>query len=293
MKRNIQRSAPAKQPALRKLPAPKQNGCLLWDYLEETLRCSRRQAKKLLDERHVFVNGKRIWMTKHPLQKRDVVEVLSQALTAEKKMRPTQFRVLHDDPDFVVIDKPSGILAEGIHSVETGLREQLQNPDIRAVHRLDKDTTGCLLFAKNTATRRTLVAQFKNGDIFKQYHALTAGALDDTEVVIKIPVDGQSAISHVYQVSSTRKAPRCAHMKVVIETGRTHQIRIHLKAAGAPVLGDRQYFNHQSMRFLDVPRQMLHAADLRFTHPVSKAVVHVRSPLPKDFKDWMKRLSLR
>jgi RluA family pseudouridine synthase len=282
---------PLKPTALKRLPPVHRNGTELLDHLAEFLSLSRRAAKTLLDERLVFVNGRRIWMAKHLLQLRDVVEVLPDALAARANANAPA-RILLDDPLFLVADKPPRLLTNGEKSLETRLRDQLSLPALRAVHRLDKDTSGCVLFAKNEETRQALIAQFEEGRVRKLYHALVAGNLPAPTMDIRLHVDKLPAVSHVRQVSAHSRPPRCAHVTVSIETGRTHQIRIHLHHVGDPVLGDRQYFSALSADFPEVPRQMLHASELRFVHPNSGKPVTASSPLPKDFRDWLHVLHL-
>ena len=286
----MQRPAP-KPTALSRLPPVRRNGTELLDHLAEHLSLSRRGAKNLLDDRLVFVNGRRIWMAKHLLQTRDSVEVLADPF-APKSAAPAPLRILLDDPFFLVVDKPPRILTTGDKSLEICLRAQLGLPDLLAVHRLYKDTSGCVLFAKTEEARKALVAQFEEGRIRKLYHALVAGNLPATTMDIRQHVDHLPAVSHVRQVSTQTRPPRCAHVTVAIETGRTHQIRIHLHHVGDPVLGDRQYFNALSADFPEIPRQMLHASELRFTHPKTGKPVSASSPLPKDFRDWLHNLHL-
>ncbi|MBR4190359.1 MAG: RluA family pseudouridine synthase [Kiritimatiellae bacterium] len=286
---------PAGDGHLRRLPAPRRNGVELQEYLAEALSCSRRAAKALLDDRLVFVNGRRIWMARHLLQTRDTVELLPGAVPKDvpSATPPPPIRILLDDPHFLVADKPPALLTNGPKSLETRLRGQLALPSLRAVHRLDKDTTGCVLFAKDEETRRALVAEFENGDVRKLYHALVAGVPSETDYDIRERIDGKAAVSHVHVVSARPRAPKAAHVTVGIETGRTHQIRIHLHGTGTPVLGDRQYFTTRTTDFQEVPRQLLHAADLRFLHPATRAPLQATSPLPHDFRTWLKRLGLR
>ncbi len=281
----------SKTPALRRLPPVRRNGVALLDHLADCLGLSRRAAKTLLDDRQVFVNGRRIWMAKHLLQTRDAVELLPDAV-APKSDQPATVRLLLDDPKFLVADKPPRLLTVGDKSLEVRLRDQLGLPGLRAVHRLDKDTSGCVLFAKDEETRQKLVSQFEEGRVRKLYHALVAGNLAEPQMDVRVPVDHLPAVSHVRQVAAQTKPPRAAHLTVAIETGRTHQIRIHLHHLGHPVLGDRQYFNARSGDFPEVPRQMLHASELRFAHPATGKPVSAASPLPRDFRDWLRHLRL-
>jgi len=285
----MKRPSPAPT-ALRRLPAVHRNGTPLVNHLATVLKLSRRAAKTLLDERLVFVNGRRIWMAKHLLQTRDLVEILPDALTGRDTKVP--LHLLMNDPLFCVVNKPPRLLSTGEKSLETRLRDQLKLPALRAVHRLDKDTSGCLLLAKTAEARRALVAQFEAGQVRKLYHALVAGNLPAPSMDIRLRVDNLPAVSHVRQVSSQTKPPRCAHVTVAIETGRTHQIRVHLHHIGDPVLGDRQYFSSRHNDFPEVPRQMLHASELRFTHPQSGKPLTAAAALPKDFRNWMRTLRL-
>ena len=281
-------------PALRSLPPVRRNGIHLLDHLADTLNLSRRAAKKLLDDRVVFVNGRRIWMARHKLQTRDEVAILPTAPTAPQKTNapPPPARILLDDPLFLIADKPPRLLTTGNKSLEDHLRAELNLPALRAVHRLDQDTTGCVLFAKNEDTRQALITQFEAGRVHKLYHALIAGHPPQPQMEIRVPIDRLPAVSRLRQVSVQNKPPRCAHVTITIETGRTHQIRIHLHQLGAPVLGDRQYFSARHPHFTAVPRQMLHATQLRFTHPDTLQPVTATSPLPRDFRDWMRHLNL-
>lgn len=286
----MKRPAPAK-PALRRLPPVRRNGTPLLDHLADSLVLSRRAAKALLDDRLVFVNGRRIWMARHLLQSRDTVELLPDAVQPDRNA-PAPVRLLLDDPAFAVALKPPRLLTTGDKSLETRLRGQFDLPALRAVHRLDKDTSGCVLLAKTPDARRILVRQFEDGRVRKLYHALVAGNLSAPAVDIRQRIDNLPAVSHVRQVSAQTRPPRCAHVKVSIETGRTHQIRIHLHHIGHPVLGDRQYFSTRSADFPEVPRQMLHAAELRFAHPATGKPVTAAAPLPKDFRGWLRTLRL-
>ncbi len=287
-------------PPLAQLPRPARNGVLLLDHLVAAFPAlSRRAAKALLDDRLVFVNGRRVWMARNPLQTRDVVEVLSTALPRPASSRtpaapppPPPIRLLLDDPAFLVADKPPRLLSVGARSLETRLRDQLSLPALRAVHRLDKDTSGAILFAKTPEARAALVAQFEASTVKKLYHAIVSGTLPDPLLEIDRPIDNLPALSRVRLLSATRHPFPAAHVAVSIETGRTHQIRIHLHTLGCPVLGDRHYFTPLSSRAREIPRPMLHAASLRFRHPLTGAPLAVSSPLPRDFLATLRFLRL-
>jgi 23S rRNA-/tRNA-specific pseudouridylate synthase len=198
-------------------------------------------------------------------------------------------RVLWQDDAYLVCDKPAGILSCGDpKSVESLLRVQEGLPNLEAVHRLDRDTTGCLMFAKNHAAREAAVAVFKAHRVVKVYAALVAGRFRFAHQTVDAPLDGQAALSRI-----TREAagPDASFLRVRIETGRTNQIRRHLAGIRYPVLGDRTFGlkSARDPRLMAVPRQMLHAASLTLPDPMVKGgEIKAHSPLPADFRSTLK-----
>ncbi len=270
------------------LISPRHNGKPLVDFVRETLGVSGRQAKALIDSRTVFVNDRRVWMARHRLATGDRIRIAQAAAAAT---RHDTLRVLLRTPAFIVVDKPAGMLSEGPASVESLLRDQLGTPALRIVHRLDKDTTGCLLAAMSPAARDHLVAQFRERDVMKLYHAIVHGHITAPERRITQDVDGQPAVSLLRVLDRGRQA---THVRVRIGTGRTHQIRIHLAGIHHPVLGDRQYAREraEAEARLAIPRQMLHAAKLQFHDPDGGQVVRAEAPLPPDFKACLRSLRM-
>ena len=302
---------------LRQLGRVRRDGTELLEYLVEEVGrgVSRRAVKGLLDDRLVFVNGRRIWMAKHLLQSRDVVEVHVDGLRRleagavrgagkgadEKGARKAAagtaaIKILAEGDGWLVADKPARMLTVGERSLEVRLKEQLgaAGAGVRAVHRLDRDTSGCVLFAKTAEARAELIRAFEEGTVRKVYHALVAGVPKERQMEVRRMIDGLPAVSHVRVLSAQPggrdKGPGAAHVAVSIETGRTHQIRLHLRQMGTPVLGDKEHFSAVSKEFREVGRQMLHAYGLRF--PWKGKEVAVTSPLPKDFRETMRVLRL-
>lgn len=266
-------------------------GSSLVDFLASTRDCSLRKAKALLDARCVFVNGRRVWMAKHPLKQGDVVEVHeAQAAHTRKQL---EIEVLWQNADYIVANKPPGILSNGANSVETRLNETnaASARKVRAVHRLDRDTTGCLCLAKSANAFDWMVEQFRAGDITKMYEAVVHGVLARGLSITK-PIDELPATTHVQGLRVGRDV---THLRVRIDTGRTHQIRKHLAQIGHPIVGDRQYCTMKltDQRFRQVPRQLLHASS--FAAPIGDGnqPVTVKAPLPSDFVNALKRLRLR
>ncbi len=260
-----------------------EKGVKLLDFLAQRLGISRNAAKGLLNARHVFVNRKRIWMARHPLRARDTVEIVPH------DSRPTKSSIvtLYEDDDYFIVNKPAATLSNGPRSLEERLQHQAQSNWPCCVHRLDKDTTGCLLLARHDEALEKAMQIFKRHDLNKVYRALVMGTVTPEEQTIKTPIGEESAISHVRVLDSNREA---SHVSVRIETGRTHQIRKHLTGIGHPVIGDRQYGSRSkhSEKLTKVGRQMLHAYGLQLRNPVSGQTIRAKAPLPHDFRRTMR-----
>lgn len=265
-----------------------QAGTTLQDFLAASLKLSRNRAKALIDARKVFVNGHRVWMARHTLRRGDGVEVAVEAAAAAPATAPA---FLYQDDDYGVVNKPAGRLSNGPESVEADLQAATGIATLRAVHRLDRDTSGCLLMAKHREAFDRAVELFRGRQILKIYHAIVAGRIQEHQRTIEEPVEGEQAVTHLQVLDSGREA---SHLKLKIETGRTHQIRRHLTTIGHPVLGDPAYGTGHVLPdlFRKVPRQLLHAACLQFVSPVSGKKVRVEAPLPADFRTWLRRLGL-
>lgn len=264
-------------------------GMALLDFLAGHLEISRKRAKQLLDRRCVFVNRKRVWMARHTLARGDVIEAHLLEEHEQKGGGPPD--LLHQDPDYLILNKRAGVVSNGENSAESELRRRLGDPAVRAAHRLDRDTSGCLLFARNELAFDRVVSLFRRHRVRKTYHALVVGLLNTPGRTIQSPVDGEQAITKLRTLDSNRAA---SHLLVSIETGRTHQIRRHLSGLGHPVLGDGQYGLQAGMADAAraAPRQMLHAYSLDFRHPVTEVRVHAIAPLPGDFRELLRHLRL-
>lgn len=275
------------------------SGKSLLDYLATRLGLSRRAAKAIIDGRSVWVNRRCVWIAHHALKTGDLVEV-PKGLSGLKGVKSPKdskgapgakahIRVLVELKDFVVADKPAGLLSNGgAGSVEAILREQLGEPNLQAVHRLDRDTSGCLLFARSYAAYLAAVEVFKTHRVRKEYRAIVVGKFPYVHQRIDAPLDGQPAVSHVLREVA---GPDASFLKVRIDTGRTNQIRRHLASVRFPIVGDRTFgLKHaRDPRLMAVPRQMLHAAALELPDPVVKGgTIKAHSPLPADFRATLK-----
>ena len=203
-------------------------------------------------------------------------------------------RVLVETPDYVVADKPSGVLSCGDpKSVEMLLRLQMRIPTLEAVHRLDRDTTGCLLLAKTHTAYNAAVEVFKTHSVKKVYYAIVAGRFPHAHETVNAPLDGKPAVSHITRETVS---PDASFLKVRIETGRTNQIRRHLASIRFPILGDRTFGlkTARDPRLMTVNRQMLHAAELELPDPMRslKEPLKAHSPLPADFRQCLRTFGI-
>ena len=294
------RKAPQHAAGLNSLTVNKPDPKVLQDFLALKFSLSRRTAKAMIDGRSVWVNRKCVWIARFALRTGDLVEIPSQVVKGARKQsggedarRETKdvrhVRVLWSNESYLVCDKPAGLVScDDPKSVETILREQEKIPTLEAVHRLDRDTTGCLMFAKNHAAFLAAVEVFKTHKVSKVYHAVTTGSFKYAHQVIDSPIDGQPAVSKVTREGAGADA---SFLRIRIETGRTNQIRKHLASVRAPIVGDRVFGlkSARDPRLMRVPRQMLHASTLTLPDPLSPHdEISVHSPLPADFRATFK-----
>jgi 23S rRNA pseudouridine1911/1915/1917 synthase len=259
----------------------------LVNFLAARLGLSMKRAKRLLDSRAVFVNEKRVWMARHSLMPGDRVEVHNPA-PAPQSRRP---HILYDDSDVVVVNKPAGLLSNGPTSLEQQLKTRLNAPALAAIHRLDRDTSGCIVFARNAGARDAMLALFRAHKVRKTYHAIAIGRISRGSRNITVPVDGQPARTRLTVLVATNVA---SHLRLEIETGRTHQIRRHMVSIGHPLVGAKVHATSAQPlpELRNIPRQMLHAAEISFPHPRTGATVRVSAPFPPDFRLWLRQLDL-
>jgi len=274
-----------------------EEGLSLQDFLAGRLRVTKRAAKAMIDARTVWVNRKLVWMARHPLRPGDKVAFVVQRGTGARQDKTVEarphLRVLWQDDHYLAVDKPAGVLTQGEPSAETLLRAQEHCPGLRAVHRLDRETSGVLLMAKSDAALDAAIAMFKTRRVTKTYAAIAAGNVERLHSTLTETLDGERAVTHLRRLQAV---PDATFLSLRIETGRTHQIRRHLAGIRHPVLGDRQYgVKHaDDPRVLSVTRQMLHAAELELPHPMILGEhIKVHAPLPADFRAALALFGLR
>ena len=296
------RRAPQHAAGIAALTVNKADAKVLQDFLAQKFALSRRAAKAMIDGRSVWVNRTCVWIARYALKTGDLVEVPTAVVKGAQKQggattartvadgAPSaaarrHVRVLWSDDNYLVCDKPAGLVScDDPKSAETILREQEKIPTLEAVHRLDRDTTGCLLFAKSHAAFLAAVELFKTHKVSKTYHAIVVGRFAYAHQTIDTPLDGEPAMSRVTREGASDDA---SFLRVRIETGRTNQIRRHLASIRFPIVGDRVFGlkRARDMRLLQVPRQMLHASTLKLPNPLDRhAEIRAHAPLPADFR---------
>ncbi len=270
------------------------------DYMKENLSLSGRFIRGSAMDRRLRVNGKEVKLN-YKLQEDDVIEVTVNAEESQNiEGEDLNIKVIYEDDDLLIVDKPPfmvvhptkshpmGTLANGvIHH----FRSNNDNSIVRLVSRLDRDTSGLIMIAKNQFSHMNLAKSMEKNLIKKSYLAITHGNFENQEGTIDLPIgrptdetikravleDGQRSITH-YKIKESYKEG--ALVELVLETGRTHQIRVHLSYVGCPIYGEQLYsdFNDEEL----ISRQALHAYALTLPHPRSGEILNFESTLPED-----------
>ncbi len=266
---------------------------------------SRSSAERLIADGRVTVDG-RVRPKSHRLEPGNVVEAQTDdavALAAED----LDLRLAYEDEHLLVVDKPAGIVVHPVGRNETGTlangllmlgAEGGEDDRPGIVHRLDRDTSGLLVVARSDEAHEALREMIRARDVERRYVALVAGRPQSRTGRIEAPIgrDRTDRAKHSLDTATPRDAvtwfelvepvgPR-ALLEVRLETGRTHQIRVHLHAVDLPVCGDPVYGVAGD---LGLDRQFLHAARLTFTHPLTGTAIDVESPLPDDLAGALAR----
>jgi 23S rRNA pseudouridine1911/1915/1917 synthase len=188
-----------------------------------------------------------------------------------------------------VVDKPAGLLTaptpESDRSNLAHLLARRAGASVFVVHRLDLDTSGLLVFAKTPSANSALAERFRTHDVRREYLAVVEGAVAWDERTIDAPLRGKRAVTNVSVVE--RVGAVATEIRCRLETGRTHQIRLHLAGLAHPVLGDAQHGRRTS---IDPPRMALHATVLGFIHPRTGEPIELSSPWPPDLAPWLEEL---
>lgn len=283
-------------------------------YLAETCEnLSRSYIQKLLKDGEVLVDGKAVKASYKVCSGDQVIVDIPEAVEPEILAEDMDLDILYEDPDVILVNKPKGMVvhpASGHYSgtLVNGLmahcKDQLSGingvmrPGI--VHRIDRDTTGVLIVCKNDFAHNAVAAQLKEHSITRRYLALVHGVIKEDEGTVDAPIgrhpterkkmsinekNGRHAVTH-YRV--LRRFSHYTYIECRLETGRTHQIRVHMASIGHPLLGDEVYGPRKCP--FSLQGQTLHAAVLGFVHPRTGEYLEFQAPLPEYFEKLLKNL---
>ena len=256
---------------------------------------SRRKARAVIDLGGVFVDRARVKVAGRPVRPGQVIEVnIGGALERAKEVKQDRSepaltpRIVYSDDHVIVVDKPAGLVTAPTPEADRGdLFDQLKHQfgEVYLVHRLDLPTSGLLVFARTSDANKVLGDAFKVHEVDREYRAVAVGAV--TAQTIEREIDKRRAVTHLEPVETFAAATL---LKVRLETGRTHQIRIHLAGIGHPVCGDRTHGGELERAFLPrPPRLALHAMVLGFTHPATGERGRWDAPIPDELTRWRER----
>ena len=284
-------------------------------YLASNTESSRVTIQRLIENEKVLVNGKKT-KDSYKIQFNDEITIEEEKpKKIELKAQDIPVEILYEDNDIIVVNKPKGMV---VHPANGNLDGTLVNAvmaickdslsgiggEIRPgiVHRLDKDTSGAIIVAKNDKAHINLSEQIKNHQVEKTYIALVKGFVKENEATINMPIgrstkdrkkmavnkNGKNAVTHFKVIERFRNYTL---LEVKIETGRTHQIRVHLSEIGYPIVGDTVYSNGKNE--WNIEGQCLHAKSLKFKHPITGKEMFIEAPLPEYFKNVILELKKR
>lgn len=284
-----------------------EEGKMVRQVLRNRFRFSRRMFRRLKEAKAVEVNGEKVFLTSR-VHKGDWIQIRLPHDTGEGMVpQPIPVDVLYEDEDLIVLDKQPGVVVHPTknhpdQTLANGLahywRERGEFHLIRPVTRLDKDTSGLIVFAKHAHAHAVLSGQMKKKRYHREYLAVVYGMLEQNEGVIRAPIARSSENSNL-RVVSTQGVEAITRYRVVerlkgatlvrvgLETGRTHQIRVHMADLGHPLIGDTMYGGVPLLE-----RQALHALYLQLIHPRDGSIRSWESPLPSDIHQLLTKLRL-
>lgn len=281
-------------------------GLKIIDVLATSMDLSSRLIRKCKNHKHIFLNHKD-GSVNRIVQKGDIISVLLDHDENTFDPNPIDIKIIYEDGDMLVVDKPPflvvhptkghpyGTLANAVshHQYLNG-----QNYKVRFINRLDRDTSGVLLIAKNAFAQQVISDQMQNDLVEKIYYAIVEGYVADESGTIDLPIErveeldirravlehGVASVTH-YKV--VKRFDNHTLVEIKLETGRTHQIRVHFSYIGHPVLGDSLYGTASPL----INRQALHCYLMSFKPPRSRDIIAVTAQLPEDMEAVIKQLS--
>ncbi|HCC03448.1 MAG TPA: RNA pseudouridine synthase [Clostridiales bacterium] len=274
---------------------------------------TRSTVQRLIEETQITVNGKKTKPSYKTNVNDEILINIPEPKEVDLKPQNIPIEILFEDNDIIVVNKPKGMVvhpANGnpdgtlVNAVMAICKDSLSGigGEIRPgiVHRLDKDTSGAIIVAKNDKAHIKLSEDLKNHKIKKTYIALVRGIIKENEATINMPIarskqdrkkmavdkNGKEAITHFKVLN--RYKEKYTLLEINIETGRTHQIRVHLSHIGYPIIGDNTYSNGKNE--WGIVGQCLHAKALDFKHPITGKYIHIEAPIPEYFNTILKEL---
>ena len=279
-------------------------------YLSNNTELSRTLISKMIDNGYILVNGKKT-KNNYKVKENDIISI-DNSFKEEINIEPEEMDldIVYEDNDIMIINKPSGIvvhpgngnykgtLVNGLMYYTNNLSDV--NGEIRPgiVHRIDKDTSGLIIVAKNNKTHEILGDYFKNKSITRTYIALVKGEIGTNSGTIDAPIGRSDKDRKKMAVTAKNSKNAITHFTVLkrykgytlikckLDTGRTHQIRVHMAYIGHPVYNDPVYTNDKCSDF----GQFLHSYSMEFIHPITKEKMYFECPLPEYFSEFLKCL---
>ena len=274
---------------------------------------TRTSAQRQIEQGNVTINGKKTTKVSYKVSNGDEIEIEEkEPVEIELKAQDIPVDIVYEDKDIIVVNKPKGMVvhpANGnpdgtlVNAIMAICKDSLSGigGEIRPgiVHRLDKDTSGLLIVAKNDMAHVNMSEQIKRHEVKKTYIALVRGVVKENDATIDMPIgrsnsdrkkmavtkNGKNAVTHIKVL---KRYDKYTLLEVNIETGRTHQIRVHLAHIGYPVIGDYIYSNGKNE--FGIVGQCLHAKSLEFKHPITGEDMKLEAPLPAYFKNVINEL---
>lgn len=281
-------------------------------YVSEHSDLSRSLVQKLCEEEKVLVNGKKV-KSSYKLSENDEIEIeVPELEPLEAKPENIPLDILYEDGDLLVINKPKGMVVHPAVGASTGTLVNavlyhckdlsgingVLRPGI--VHRIDKDTTGCIIVCKNDFAHVEIAKQLESKTCHREYKAIVTGVIPHDNGMIDAPIGrdprdrqkmtvtdkgSRDARTHF---SVIERFPKATYVDCRLETGRTHQIRVHMKYINHPVMGDEKY--GKACPYMDTHGQVLHAYKITFVHPRTGKEMSIEAPLPAYFEELLEIL---
>lgn len=273
---------------------------------------SRANIQRLIEEEKILVNGTKTKVSYKTNLNDEITIFESKPKDIELKAENIPLDIVYEDNDILVVNKQKGLVVHPgngnpdgtlVNAVMAYCKDSLSGigGEIRPgiVHRIDKDTSGLLIIAKNDKVHINMSEQIKNHEVKKTYIALVRGHMKENKATIDMPIcrsekertkmavskRGKRAVTHI---TVMEKFEKFTLLEVIIETGRTHQIRVHLAEIGYPIVGDFVYSNGKNP--FGVEGQMLHSSRLEFKHPITGKEMKLEAPLPEYFQNVLTNL---